>query len=65
MCILIDGFVSIYVRMRKVVLTMNNRNLIIVGAGAYADVAFEIASDMSCFDRIDFVDDNKKYRFCQ
>ena len=39
---------------------MNDRNLLIVGAGAYADVAFEIASDMGCFNRIDFVDDNKE-----
>lgn len=41
-----------------------NRNLLIVGAGAYADVASEIAHDMNCFDKIDFVDDSKKTTPC-
>ena len=36
---------------------MGNRNLLIVGAGVYGVVAAEIASDMKCFDRIDFIDD--------
>lgn len=35
------------------------RNLIIVGASTYALVAYEIANDMNCFEKIDFVDDNK------
>ncbi len=37
-----------------------NKNLLIVGAGAYGMVANEIASEMRCFDIIDFVDDAKK-----
>ena len=37
-----------------------NKNLLIVGAGTYAVVAFEIAADTRCFDRIDFVDDKRK-----
>lgn len=37
-----------------------NKNLLIVGAGMYAVVAFEIAADMGTFDKIDFVDDNAK-----
>ncbi|MBE7091638.1 MAG: hypothetical protein E7365_00450 [Clostridiales bacterium] len=36
-----------------------NNNLLIVGASTYAVVAFEIATDMKCFDNIDFIDDNK------
>lgn len=35
------------------------RSLLIIGASTYALVAYEIAQDMKCFDRIDFVDDNK------
>ena len=35
-----------------------NNNLLIVGAGVYGLVAKEIAEDMGCFGRIDFVDDN-------
>lgn len=38
-----------------------NDNLLIVGAGIYAVVAAEIARDMGCFARIDFIDDNKEY----
>ena len=34
-----------------------NKNLIIIGAEIYACVAYEIASDMKCFDKISFVDD--------
>lgn len=35
------------------------RNLLIVGAGIYALVASEIATEMNCFDQIDFIDDAK------
>lgn len=35
------------------------RNLLIVGAGIYALVASEIASEMNCFDQIDYIDDAK------
>ncbi len=35
-----------------------NNNLIIVGAGIYGMVAYEIAKDMGCFEKISFVDDN-------
>ena len=34
-----------------------NRNLLIVGAGIYGVVAYEIAADMGRFEKIDFVDD--------
>ncbi len=37
-----------------------NRNLLIVGAGTYATLASEIAADMGCFEKIDFVDDGRK-----
>lgn len=37
-----------------------NKNLLIVGAGTYAVVAYEIALDMGCFAKIDFVDDVRK-----
>lgn len=37
-----------------------NRNLLIVGASTYAVIAFEIAADMGCFEKIDFVDDKRK-----
>lgn len=37
-----------------------NKNLLIVGAGIYGVVANEIAESMNCFDKIDFVDDNRK-----
>ena len=36
------------------------RNLLIVGAGIYGMVASEIAVEMGCFEKIDFVDDGKK-----
>lgn len=36
-----------------------NRNLLIVGAGVYAVLAFETATDMGCFEKIAFLDDNK------
>lgn len=35
------------------------RKLIIIGAGTYGVVVHEIASDMGCFEKIDFVDDNR------
>ncbi len=35
------------------------RSLLIVGAGTYALLAYEIASDMKLFEKISFVDDNK------
>ena len=37
-----------------------SRNLLIVGASTYSVVAYEIATDMACFDKIDFIDDNRK-----
>lgn len=37
-----------------------NKNLLIVGAGIYGVVASEIAADMGCFEKIDFVDDERK-----
>lgn len=37
-----------------------NRNLLIVGAGTYGVVASEIASDMGCFEKVDFIDDERK-----
>ncbi len=36
-----------------------NKNLLIVGAGIYGVVAKEIAESMKCFEKIDFVDDEK------
>lgn len=38
---------------------MGSRNLLIVGAGSYAVVAYEIAKSMLCFENIAFVDDSK------
>lgn len=37
-----------------------NKNLLIIGAGIYGVVASEIAADMGCFEKISFVDDEKK-----
>lgn len=37
-----------------------NKNLLIIGAGTYGIVASEIAADMECFEKIDFVDDERK-----
>lgn len=37
-----------------------NKNLLIVGAGIYSMVARDIAREMSCFEKIDFVDDEKE-----
>ena len=37
-----------------------NKNLLIVGAGTYAVVAYEIAKDMGCFEKIDFIDDARE-----
>lgn len=36
-----------------------NNNLLIVGAGTYAVVTYEIAKSMNSFDKIDFIDDKK------
>ena len=37
-----------------------NKNLLIVSAGTYGVVASEIAADMGCFEKIDFVDNERK-----
>ena len=37
-----------------------NKNWLVVGAGTYCVVASEIAADMGCFEKIDFVDDERK-----
>lgn len=37
-----------------------NKNLLIIGASTYGVVASEIAADMGCFEKIDFVDDERK-----
>ena len=37
-----------------------NKNLLIVGAGTYGVLASEIAKEMGCFEKIDFVDDERK-----
>ncbi len=37
-----------------------NENLLIIGAGIYGVVASEIAADMGCFKKIDFIDDKRK-----
>ena len=39
---------------------MLNNNLLIVGAGVYGVVASEIAADMGCFGKIDFLDDARE-----
>ena len=36
---------------------MNNKNLLILGAGQYGQIVYETAEAMGCFDRIDFLDD--------
>ena len=38
-----------------------NKNLLILGAGQYGQVAKEIAQDMGCFEKIDFLDDEKEF----
>ena len=40
---------------------MIDKNLLIIGAGVYGEVALEIATDMACFDKIDFIDDEKQF----
>ena len=37
-----------------------NNNLLIVGASTYGVLASEIAADMGCFEKIDFIDDERK-----
>jgi UDP-3-O-[3-hydroxymyristoyl] glucosamine N-acyltransferase len=39
---------------------MMNNNLLIIGAGVYGVVAMEIAESMNCFEKIAFVDDERK-----
>lgn len=34
-------------------------SLLIIGASTFSAVAYEIANDMNCFDKIDFVDDQR------
>ncbi len=41
-----------------------SKNLLIVGAGMYADVAAEIAQSMNCFEKIGFLDDERKSTPC-
>ena len=36
------------------------RNLLIIGAGIYGLVAYEIAADMGCFEKIGFADDSRE-----
>ena len=38
-----------------------NKNLLILGAGQYGQVAKEIAEAMGCFEKIDFLDDGKEF----
>lgn len=35
-------------------------NLLIIGAGQYGSVAYEVAKAMNCFEKIDFLDDNNE-----
>lgn len=37
-----------------------NKNLLIVGAGDYGQIAYEIAEAMDRFEKIDFIDDNSE-----
>ena len=37
-----------------------NNNLLIVGASAYSLLAADIAKEMQCFEKIDFIDDEKQ-----
>ena len=37
-----------------------NKNLLIIGAGQYGQVAKEVADSMGCFEKIDFLDDNNE-----
>ena len=37
-----------------------SKNLLIVGAGMYSIIAYEIAVEMGCFEKIDFIDDMRK-----
>lgn len=37
-----------------------NKNLLIIGASTYGVVASEIATDMGCFEKIDFIDDERQ-----
>ena len=41
-------------------INMENRNLLIVGAGSYSVVVSEIASEMNYYEKIDFLDDSKE-----
>ena len=39
---------------------MINKNLLIIGAGDYGQIAYEIAEAMERFEKIDFLDDNSE-----
>ena len=51
---------------------MDQKNLLILGAGQYGQIVYETAEAMGCFDRIDFLDDQnpiaigvlEDYKFC-
>ena len=40
--------------------SMMNKNLLIIGAGDYGQIAYEIAEAMEKFEKIDFLDDNSE-----
>ena len=40
--------------------SMMNKNLLIIGAGDYGQIAYEIAEAMERFEKIDFLDDNSE-----
>lgn len=42
-----------------------NENLLIVGAGVYGVVAKEIAESMGCFNKIAYIDDERKFTPCE
>ncbi len=38
-----------------------NKNLLIIGAGEYGQITYEIAEAMGVFKKIDFLDDNRRW----
>ena len=42
---------------------MKYRGLLIIGAGVYSSVAYEVASEMECFDKIGYIDDKAEVAF--